>query len=119
MNMKKRFDTVFKDFVVGGEVRWVAAPEVRNEEGLLIKPADLRPLTLRQAALTVLMISDPREKISGEEKASRFAVAMKVAQGKEDSLSIDELALIKKLIGDGYNPVVVGQAWELLEGGNK
>ena len=36
---------------------------------------------------------------------------------KEDDLSVEELALLKKLIGKAYTPLIVGQSWKIIEEG--
>jgi len=38
------------------------------------------------------------------------------ANPEELDLTIEEIAKIKQLIGKGYGPLIVGQAWDMLEG---
>jgi hypothetical protein len=59
-----------------------------------------------------------KELITPEEKFKRWQLASKV-HGKDVNLAAEDLAMIKKLIGKGYPPLVVGQAWTLLDPGMK
>lgn len=60
-----------------------------------------------------------KELITPQDKFERWKLATKVAQGGNVALSSEELTLVKKLIGKGYPPLVVGQAWTLLDPGMK
>lgn len=59
-----------------------------------------------------------KETIEGKEKFERWKLAAKV-HGKDVSLSAEELSLIKKLVGKAYGPLIVGQAWTMLDPGAK
>ena len=73
-------------------------------------------LTLQLATVNALMASDPNDNPSGEEKAKRFTLGMKIHSASEPvDVSAEDVALIKKLIGKVYTPLVVGRAYELLE----
>jgi len=80
-----------------------------------------KPFTLRTATANVLLMSEtdgtgrPKE-LNGEEKVKRYALAMKIykSDGLVD-LEVEEIALLKKLIGRAYGPLTVGQAWEVLD----
>lgn len=58
---------------------------------------------------------------SGDGKMARYALAMKIHNNNPVNLDLDELKILKDLIGEMFLPLIVGQAWELLEpkGGNK
>ena len=73
-------------------------------------------LTLKDAACNVLSAAFNDEQISGEEKAKRGLLAFRIYANQEIDLTIEELGLIKKLIGKGYGSIVVAQAWLYLEG---
>jgi len=73
-------------------------------------------LTLKDAACNVLSAAFSDEQISGEEKAKRGLLAFRIYVNQEIDLTVEELGLIKKLIGKGYGPIVVAQAWDMLEG---
>ncbi len=55
-----------------------------------------------------------KETITPQEKFERWKLAAKV-NGKDANLSPEELALIKKLVGKAYAPLIVGQAWSMLD----
>ena len=74
---------------------------------------------LKQFCIEPLLATFPDEQnLAGEEKLRRFLLASKIhwADG-EAELMAEEISLVKKLIGKGYGPLVVGQAWKMLEGG--
>jgi len=55
--------------------------------------------------------------LSGEEKVKRFVLATRIESNSNDmDFKVEDVAKIKQLIGKGYGPLVVGQAWEMLEG---
>lgn len=60
-----------------------------------------------------------KETISPEEKFARWKLAIKVNSAKDVTLTSEELTLIKKLVGKGYSPLIVGQVWTLLDPGMK
>jgi len=58
------------------------------------------------------------QNISGEERAKRGDLArdIRAATARGDfKLKVEDLALIKKLIGKAYGPMVVSGAWRLLD----
>jgi hypothetical protein len=56
-----------------------------------------------------------KETITPEDKFARWKLANKVNGGKDVNLTAEELSLIKKLIGKGYAPLIVGQVWMMLD----
>jgi hypothetical protein len=76
------------------------------------------PLTLEKVVETALMAQFPDDRMSGDEKAKRYGIAMKIysAKDKRDvQLSIDEVKVIKDVVGKAYGPSVVGPAWQILD----
>jgi hypothetical protein len=73
-----------------------------------------RPITLAVIAYSALLRAD--EKAADTEKMTRCKLAFQIAQatGPVD-LSLEDAALIKRLIGQNPSPLVVGQAFEMLE----
>lgn len=55
--------------------------------------------------------------LEGTEKFKRWQLAAKIAKdgGKNVDLSVEELALVKKLVGKGYPPMIVGPVWLMLD----
>jgi hypothetical protein len=77
-------------------------------------------VTLGDVSVRALMAVAPDEQnLAGEEKFKRFVLAMKIKDGGEVALSAEDIALLKKLIGKIYAPLVVGRAFPLLDPGEK
>lgn len=76
-----------------------------------------KPFTLAAAAVTALLAEFKDEQIAGQQKADRYTLALAVhgAVGEIDQ-PVEDVALIKTLIGKAYSPLIVGQAWKMLEG---
>lgn len=73
-------------------------------------------LNLGGVAVSALLVVNPAEQnVSGEEKFKRYKLAERLTGGGVVDVTVEELALIKKLIGSMYQPIVVGAAFELLE----
>lgn len=70
-------------------------------------------ITLGKICANALM--NPVKEDSGEKKAQKGKLAMRLYGLDEADLSIEELALVKDLIGQFYGPLVVTQCWTLLE----
>lgn len=74
------------------------------------------PLTLERVAVSsLLQMSD---KLSGDEKYSRYTLMRKIHHKRAPvDLRAEDIATLKKVIGESqYTPLVTGQAWDLLEG---
>lgn len=90
--------------------------ELKKLDGTSLENTTLRSVTLE--ALQALFQDE--QGLSGEEKARRWALATRIYANPENiDLKVEEIATIKKLIGKAYGPLVVGQAWEMLEGKSK
>ena len=83
-----------------------------------IKDRDGAVFTLGDAAVNALdAISDDDRKLEGKEKYLRGHLASRIYGTKEPiALDVDELKLVKDLIGRAYGPRIVKEAWDLLEG---
>lgn len=95
--MKIDFEAVLK--TVTGE-------EIKNEEG--------KSVTLKIIAINSLL-GPTKEDLDGNEKMKRYKLAYKIENQQEIDLSVDELKLLKDLIGKHPSPLVVGQCWEMLD----
>lgn len=81
------------------------------------------PVTLCTLSLSALMMPHQDELpghgqpgLTGKQKADRYALAMKInANPSKVDLTIEQMALLKELIGKGFGPLAVGRAYELLE----
>lgn len=59
----------------------------------------------------------PEQGVVGEEAAKRGALAIEIVRSKEPlNLTVEQVALIKKRIGETKTPLVITQAWGMLEG---
>ena len=83
-----------------------------------IQGEEIKDLTLKTVSVESLLATfDDERSLLGAEKAKRYVLATRIyANPEELDLTIEEIAKIKQLIGKGYGPLVVGQAWEMLEG---
>lgn len=80
------------------------------------KLKEKEPLMMRIVCVNSLLTQTQDDKnIDGNEKAKRFELAMRIYTEKEIDLNVDELKLIKDLIGKIYPPLVVGRAYQILD----
>ena len=95
------FDVGFKD---------LDGAEVPNDKGTA---ATLRGVTIE--ALLAQFTDEPN--LGGEEKLTRWELASKIKNSPDPiNVTVEELTLIKKLVGKAYGILIVGQAWKYLEG---
>ena len=75
-------------------------------------------ITLAMVCCNALMNQTEEDaKLPGEEKLRRFDLATVVYASKETTdLKVEDVSLIKGLVGKLYGPMVVGPVWRLLEG---
>ena len=96
--MKINFAAPIKD--IKGE------PIVENE----------KPVTLGSVSCQALLATYPDEQnLSGKEKVERFTLAACCSNESEADISVEDVALLKKLIGKAYGPLVVGRAYEIID----
>jgi hypothetical protein len=71
-------------------------------------------LTLADVAINALLSLE--DKTSGEEKFKRYALSKKIHENTNSvDLKVEEITLIKEMIGKIYAPLIVGQTWDMLE----
>lgn len=87
-----------------------------NLEGEPVNNEFGKPIMLKDVCQTALLGQYQQEQVDGAEKARRWLLAVNIKSVVE--VSVEEVALIKKLIGYAYGPLVVGQAYQMLESGN-
>jgi hypothetical protein len=75
------------------------------------------PVTLATAIATALdTVTGDKEPLSGLEKMRRYRLACRILEAPNAApLTLEEAALCKALVGDGYGPLIVGQVWSVLE----
>lgn len=92
---------------------------LQTEQGTLVKREKTgQQFTLRDAVKNALLSQHEAEKnVAAEEKDKRYDLYLKVRSSEDPiDLTVEELAMLKKLIG--YNPSVLvsGQCRKMLEG---
>jgi len=75
----------------------------------------MQPLTLRLVCTRALTSAEHNQGLSSEEKFKRGQMAHKIYNSDEPSLSADDVVRLKKAIGNYDGPLVVLQAFELLD----
>jgi len=87
-------------------------------DGEVILDQKSEPATVRGVAIEALFATfKDEENLSGEEKLKRWELASKIKASPDPvELAVEEVALLKKLIGKAYGALIVGQAWKVLEG---
>jgi len=76
-----------------------------------------RDATLGLVAVEALCAVYQDEKdLTGEEKVKRATLAEVAYQGNGVDVSVEDIALIKRLIGKAYGPLVVKKAYDIIEG---
>jgi hypothetical protein len=96
------------DFSVA--LKSLAGDEIKDGKG--------ETFTLRDAAVVALDASfDEDKKLEGKEKYRRGHLASRIYGCKEPiALDVDDVKLVKDLIGRAFGPRIVKEAWDLLEG---
>ena len=75
------------------------------------------PATLRWAAVEALLTTAPTATFSGEEKAKRYDLALRIQESNGSiDLGVDDVSFIKKLCDDHFAPLVMGQTRRMFEG---
>jgi len=71
---------------------------------------------LKDACVNSLMANVEKEEIDGVEKMKRYLLATKIQKANELDLKSEEITKLKEIIGKAYGVMIVGQAYEMLEG---
>jgi hypothetical protein len=85
------------------------------ENNQLVEDKSKPPITISSIIVTNLLGED--SKATPTERFDNFRLASKIKDAKSEvELTIEEIATIKKKIGENPMPLVVGRVWEVLEG---
>ncbi len=108
--MKRNMAVVIKNFE--GE------PLKETSIGADNKPV-MREITLASACINALFTNHQSEQgLSGEDKYKRYQLAERIDESVKNKelceLSTDDLALLERLLGLTYTPLVVGPAFKVL-----
>lgn len=115
----KDLDKVFKTL----DGRDMTMNIVEDEQGSLGGQKVIKKnMTLREVMTNSLLAppaqgqQNPRDQMDGAEKARRYYLAMEIHKTKKQiELTVDDVKLIKDEIGRVYPPLIVGQAYEILD----
>lgn len=88
---------------------------LKNLNGDSLKDDKDVAIPLGTVCTNALMMTIQGDKADGVEKVKRYDLATRIHSGGEVEVSVEDVALIKKMIGEGYGALVVGQAYKMLE----
>lgn len=75
---------------------------------------DIKQATMKNVVVNALMF--PVQEDNGETKLKKYNLANKIYQADDAvEITIDDAVVIKKAVGKGYGPAVVGPIFNLLE----
>jgi len=81
-------------------------------DGEVIKDKD-KEVTLGSVCANALLV--PQKEEEGAIKANKYDLALKVYKASEVEVSAEDVVLLKKAINKAYAPLIVGQAFRMLE----
>lgn len=76
------------------------------------------PVTLKKVAVEALLTTFPDEaSLAGEEKARRYVLAVKISGSDSGKIELtsEDVTMLRKVVGKGYGPLVVGQVWKIID----
>ena len=90
---------------------------IKTLDGKKMKSQDGTDFLLRDAATTALDANfDDDKRLEGKEKYRRGALAKRIYGCKEPiNLNVDDLKLVKDMVGRAFGPHVVMVVWDLLD----
>jgi hypothetical protein len=94
---------------INAEVTTLQGKQIMNEE-------NGKPVTLGWVAVQCLMMPKESQALKSDEKVKLFTIASKIDSGIIE-FSVEEIALIKKHIGDHPSVLIVGKCFEIIEKG--
>lgn len=74
-----------------------------------------KPVTLAAIGVVSLLANFDKENPAVEEKLARYRIAHKIKDGGIVDLTVEELSVVKAMVGKVYGTMIVGQAFQLLE----
>lgn len=87
-----------------------------NFNGEVLKDSQSgKELSLGDVCVEALMAVDQNNPIEGVEKMKRYNLALDIHKGNKDSLSAEDIVLLKELVGKYFTTIVVGQALPMLD----
>jgi hypothetical protein len=87
---------------------------IKDLDGEAVKDGE-KDATLGRVACTALLASYADEQnLAAEDKVKRFRLAEVAARGGEQEMKVDDVALVKTLIGKAFAPLIVGRAYDII-----
>jgi len=90
------------------------AQSLKTLDGEIVKEGD-KVVTLKAICQAALLGQYQQEQADGQDKARRWLLAVTLKDG-ELEITPEDAALLKKVIGYAYAPLVVGQTYAMLNG---
>lgn len=88
---------------------------IKDLDGDAVKDGE-RDATLGRVACAALLATYADEQnLAAEDKVKRFRLAEIASKGGEQEIKVDDVALIKKLIGKAFAPLIVARAYDIIE----
>jgi hypothetical protein len=90
--------------------------QLTDLKGSPLLGADKTPMTLGEVAATALETSMEQDRqVPADQKVKQDLLARNIYRCKSCSLSVEDIALIKARINMMYGPLIVGQAFKILD----
>lgn len=107
----------FNKHLLGPDAKPVCVVEIKDGGSC---PED-KLFNLKMAAINALYGQyKGEENLSGEQRYRRGKIADMIDKSNGDlKLKIEDAAEVKKLIGQAYGPLIVKQAWDIIDGESK
>jgi len=98
----------------GTPVAWRTPKKPGQEKG------EEMELDIKMLCTAALLGNYDGENINGNEKAARCYLAMEIYKATTDiELTVEQVALLKDLIGRGFSSLIVGQSYRILDSAEK
>jgi hypothetical protein len=89
---------------------------LRAKRNRATNATDEVPATLQWAVVEALLATQQNETLSGEDKAKRYDLALKIQEAKAPvELPVEDVAFLKKLCDTHFTPLIVGQTRRLFD----
>ena len=92
--------------------------KVLDLKGTAVKDEKGMDVTVKNVLLDAL--TSPIQNEAGDHKFKKYSIAKKIFDNEREDgwteLTIEEVSLVKELVGKMYAPIIVGFIWNFLEG---
>lgn len=91
---------------------------IKNIDGTDATGADGKPAELKLSKVCIdalLNVFPDEQNLVGVDKIKRYMLAQNIQEHRDYSMTSEETELVKKLVAKLYGPLIVGQAWALLD----